>query len=128
MWVCFLLNRKHPCLPLTAGNKAITILMKLCRRTPLFRPGSYSICRNNPSKTVMERKKAVKNKYRRKETRRIFQKVEVLDVGEIFKQGNFEMALMAGDQEYVDIDEDNYPDEFEDCSGYMKAVLYKDCE
>eukprot|EP00099_Drosophila_melanogaster_P022048 NP_649420.2 uncharacterized protein Dmel_CG11226 [Drosophila melanogaster] len=160
MRASFLISRKQPWmgqLLLMARNKALTLLLKLYRRTPIFRPRhlpgrnrtqSVGLARDN---TIMTSAKNT-NPSCRISHLTMFGGLVHLDVlseddyvyevsdmeigadGEILldmdsrrRQGNFELALMAGGQLDVDSEED---EEFHecDCEGYVRCVEYGECE
>ncbi|EDV52794.1 uncharacterized protein LOC6544167 [Drosophila erecta] len=160
MRASFLISRKQPWmgqLLLMARNKALTLLLKLYRRTPIFRPrhlpGRNRTQSGGPARDSTIRPSAKNTNLscrlsqltmlgsleRLDELREDDYLNEDSDVefgadGEILLdmhsrrgQGNFELALMAGGQLDVDSEEDGEYDEW-DCEGYVRYVEYGQCE
>ncbi|XP_033161163.1 uncharacterized protein LOC117141676 [Drosophila mauritiana] len=160
MRASFLISRKQPWmgqLLLMARNKALTLLLKLYRRTPIFRPrhlpGRNTTQSAGPGRDATIRTSAKNTNLScsishltmcgglvhldvLSEDDYLYEDsdVEIGSDGEIFldmhsrrRQGNFELALMAGGQLDVDSEEDEEFDEC-DCEGYVRYVEYVECK
>ncbi|XP_043647856.1 uncharacterized protein LOC122616464 isoform X2 [Drosophila teissieri] len=152
MRASFLISRKQPWmgqLLLMARNKALTLLLKLYRRTPIFRPRHLpGTNRTQSGGTIRDRTIWPSGKNTNLPCRfpqlTMFGDLVHLDVlreddflnedsdvefgadGEVLldmhsrrRQGNFELALMAGGQLDVDSEEDEEYDEW-DCEGCVR--------
>ncbi|EDW95562.1 uncharacterized protein LOC6535188 [Drosophila yakuba] len=160
MRASFLISRKQPWmgqLLLMARNKALTLLLKLYRRTPIFRP-RHLPGRNRTQSGGLIRDRTILPSAKNTNLSCRFSQLTMfgglvhLDVlreddflnedsdveleadGEILldmhsrrRQGNFELALMAGGQLDVDSEEDEEYDEW-DCEGCVRYVKYGECE
>ncbi|XP_043647857.1 uncharacterized protein LOC122616464 isoform X3 [Drosophila teissieri] len=154
MRASFLISRKQPWmgqLLLMARNKALTLLLKLYRRTPIFRPRHLpGTNRTQSGGTIRDRTIWPSGKNTNLPCRfpqlTMFGDLVHLDVlreddflnedsdvefgadGEVLldmhsrrRQGNFELALMAGGQLDVDSEEDEEYDEW-DCEGCVREM------
>lgn len=137
---------------LMARNKALTLLLKLYRRTPIFRPrhlpgrnrtqNDDTINISLPCR-ISERNSVLGGFVRLdllgESTLEADSDVEFVEDEDVFldlqslrRQGNFEMAVMAGGQLEVDSEEDGEYDDYDyddyDCDGYVQFVEYEGCE
>ncbi|XP_037721674.1 uncharacterized protein LOC119554727 [Drosophila subpulchrella] len=155
MRASFLISRRQPWmgqLLLMARNKALTLLLKLYRRTPIFRPrhlpGRNRTQNAGPASddTInislpcrISEKNSILGGFVRldllgESTLEADSDVEFVEDEDVFldlqslrRQGNFEMAVMAGGQLEVDSEEDGEYDDY-DCDGYVQFVEYEGCE
>ncbi|XP_016959367.1 uncharacterized protein LOC108030797 [Drosophila biarmipes] len=151
MRASFLISRRQPWmgqLLLMARNKALTLLLKLYRRTPIFRPrhlpgrnrtqnaeGSVNVClpgrlsaKNSVFGGLVRLDLLEENTLEPDSDVELVADEDVfLDLQGLRRQGNFEMAVMAGGQLEVDSEEDGECDDY-DCDGYVRFVAYEECE
>ncbi|XP_017084241.1 uncharacterized protein LOC108116734 [Drosophila eugracilis] len=135
MRASFLISRRQPWmgqLLVMARNKALTLLLKLYRRTPIFRP-RHLPTRNRTQDSGPASGDHITS-YRLAEDTVLggCGRLEVLDDLDenlldwhsIRTQGNYELALMVGGQWEVESEEDEYGDYY-DCDGCVQYVEWE---
>ncbi|XP_017042265.2 uncharacterized protein LOC108088805 [Drosophila ficusphila] len=156
MRASFLISRRKPWrgqLLLMARSKALPLLLKLYRRTPIFRPrhlqrripicsrGPDGVGRTNPptddialscriSKSI-SLGGLVQLDVSGEDEEEFVEDEDILqDLQDLRRQGNLELALMAGEQLEMDSEEDGELDDYDDYwdrEGYMQYVAFAEC-